>query len=153
MNTHGGDWPSAPAPVVDGDAALLAGLLDAQNHEEDNDEDEQTVPGPANTRESGIGGTSAVGIFPDGRADCGAEDMAGNVWEWCATAYPDYPLPDDLGPETLDTQALIVLRGGSWDWRSITRSLRGALPPRPCRSPRLLRVSGRPFVLLRLVSL
>jgi formylglycine-generating enzyme required for sulfatase activity len=75
------------------------------------------APGPANTEESGIGGTSVVGIFSDGRAGCGAEDMAGNVWEWCATAYRDYPLPDDLGPETLDTLSGIVLRGGSWDYK------------------------------------
>jgi hypothetical protein len=78
-------------------------------------EDEpRAAPGPANTRECGIGTTSVVGIFPDGRAGCGAEDMAGNVWEWCATAYRDYPLLEDLAPETLDTQEIIVLRGGTY---------------------------------------
>lgn len=28
-------------------------------------------------------GTTAVGLFPRGRVECGAIDMAGNVWEWC----------------------------------------------------------------------
>ncbi len=36
-----------------------------------------------NGSEGGIGRTSAVGVFPHGAADCGALDMAGNVWEWC----------------------------------------------------------------------
>ncbi len=72
---------------------------------------------PANTRESKIGDTSVVGIFPAGAADCGAEELAGNVWEWCSTPYQEYPLPADLQPETLDTfnkERTYVLRGGSW---------------------------------------
>ncbi len=72
---------------------------------------------PANTSESGIGGTSVVGIFPHGAAACGAEELAGTVWEWCSTAYQAYPLPADLPPETLDTSKrsrTYVLRGGSW---------------------------------------
>ena len=36
-----------------------------------------------NGSEGGIGRTSAVGVFPHGAADCGALDMAGNLWEWC----------------------------------------------------------------------
>jgi len=39
----------------------------------------------ANIDESAIGGTSVVGIFPHGAAGCGAEEMGGNVWEWCST--------------------------------------------------------------------
>jgi formylglycine-generating enzyme required for sulfatase activity len=57
--------------------------------------------GYANTIESGIGQTSAVGLFPEGASPCGALDMAGNVWEWCADWYGEYR----------DTK---VLRGGSW---------------------------------------
>lgn len=80
---------------------------------------------PANTRESGIGTTSVVGIFPQGAADCGAEELAGNVWEWCSTPYQKYSLPEDLQPETIYTtldhqgrtsvrNRTYVLRGGSW---------------------------------------
>jgi formylglycine-generating enzyme required for sulfatase activity len=38
----------------------------------------------ANTKEGGLGHTTAVGMFPGGAAPCGALDMIGNVWEWCA---------------------------------------------------------------------
>ncbi len=55
-----------------------------------------------NTEESGIKRTSAVGIFPAGESPTGAQDCAGNVWEWCADWY------DKEGN-------FRVLRGGSWD--------------------------------------
>ena len=38
-------------------------------------------------RDTGIGGTSPVGIFPTGDAECGASDMAGNVWEWTSSLW------------------------------------------------------------------
>ena len=65
-----------------------------------------------NTRETGIGQTSAVGIFPNGASPEGVLDMSGNVWEWCLT--------DDENPklraadENLRSDAWRVLRGGSW---------------------------------------
>lgn len=51
---------------------------------------------------TGLGHTSAVGLFPDGRADCGALDLAGNVWEWCENWYDE------------SSESSRVLRGGSW---------------------------------------
>ncbi len=39
----------------------------------------------ANYKETGIGRPAPVGCFPQGRAACGALDLAGNVMEWLAT--------------------------------------------------------------------
>ncbi|MBI2910021.1 MAG: SUMF1/EgtB/PvdO family nonheme iron enzyme [Chloroflexi bacterium] len=62
-----------------------------------------------NTRETGIGQTSAVGLFPDGAAACDALDMAGNVWEWCLNDYRKPEVLDGYG-----TGEWKVLRGGSF---------------------------------------
>jgi len=68
-----------------------------------------------NMGETGIGHPSAVGMFPEGQAKCGALDMAGNVWEWCRTKwredYADYECEVD---DTLEGDDLRVLRGGSF---------------------------------------
>jgi formylglycine-generating enzyme required for sulfatase activity len=72
----------------------------------------------ANVGASGINHPSVVGIFPHGAAACGAEDMAGNVWEWCSTRYVPYPLGADIKPKSfynLTRDRTFVLRGGSWD--------------------------------------
>jgi formylglycine-generating enzyme required for sulfatase activity len=50
--------------------------------------------------ESGAGWTAPVRAHPDGAAPCGAEQLAGNVWEWVSDA------PDDDGWRTV--------RGGSY---------------------------------------
>ena len=43
------------------------------------------VAGICNTVEAGLGVTSPVGLFPSSRQpEHGIEDLAGNVWEWCA---------------------------------------------------------------------
>lgn len=55
----------------------------------------------ANTRESGVGGPTPVGVFVEGESPSGALDMAGNVWEWTASDYD---------PHTK------VLRGGAWNF-------------------------------------
>jgi formylglycine-generating enzyme required for sulfatase activity len=55
-----------------------------------------------------------VGSIPKGASWCGAVDMAGNVWEWCADwtgAYAGLPRDDPPGPEEGEMR---VLRGGAY---------------------------------------
>jgi formylglycine-generating enzyme required for sulfatase activity len=69
-----------------------------------------------NVGDTGIGTTSAVGIFPAGASPYRALDVAGNVLEWVADWYgEDYysqsPTQNPTGP---DFGIAKVLRGGSW---------------------------------------
>lgn len=64
-------------------------------------------PAKANTDETGIGQTSAVGLFPDGVSPCRALDMTGNLWEWCLNRLED-------GSSDLGGTDPRVVRGGSW---------------------------------------
>ncbi len=67
-------------------------------------------PAKGNTRETRIGMTSAVGMFPDGASPVEALEMSGNVWEWCLNEY-EHPERTDIGGT-----ARRVLRGGSFDY-------------------------------------
>lgn len=63
----------------------------------------------ANTSESDLGRAIAVSMYPHGRAECGALDMAGNLYEWCQN--------DRDNPMILDgyrNKKSKVLRGGSF---------------------------------------
>lgn len=80
---------------------------------------------------TGLDQTSAVGLFPamQGAAACGAEDMAGNVWEWGASHLRSYQGYNDLTPAELDGMSedgSRVVRGGSWGHRP--RNCRAASP-------------------------
>ncbi len=61
-----------------------------------------------NVEASGIGQTSAVGLFPEGQSPYGVLDMSGNVFEWCLNL--------EAGPEQIDLASpeRRSLRGGSW---------------------------------------
>lgn len=64
----------------------------------------------ANTSESGIGQTTAVGIFPACRNPAlDLYDLSGNVWEWCRNKYDQ---PTDAAVDKSSESR--TLRGGSW---------------------------------------
>ncbi|MBI3622361.1 MAG: formylglycine-generating enzyme family protein [Nitrospirae bacterium] len=69
-------------------------------------------PKKANTGGSGLNSLAPVGSFPQGRSPYGADDMAGNVWEWTADWYQAYPGSSYQSPAF--GQKTKVLRGGSW---------------------------------------
>jgi len=58
--------------------------------------------------------TAPVGIFPENASWVGALDMAGNVWEWVADWYGDYPSERQENPTGPANGIYRVLRGGSW---------------------------------------
>ena len=70
-----------------------------------------------NSEEAELGAASPVGIFPQGAAEGGIQDMVGNVWEWCRDWYgEDYYAhsQDEHNPTGPDQGRYHVLRGGSW---------------------------------------
>ena len=81
-----------------------------------------------NSSESNLQKTTPVGSYPKGASPYGAMDMAGNVWEWCATQWrKDYPyqLEDEWQTTYLEATAdARVFRGGAW-YRDST-GVRGA---------------------------
>ncbi len=74
------------------------------------------APGYANiketSRDSGpyaVGGTTPVGMYPQGKSPYGVLDMSGNVWEWCLNEHDN---PERTGLTSSEDR---VLRGGSWN--------------------------------------
>jgi formylglycine-generating enzyme required for sulfatase activity len=64
----------------------------------------------ANTGESGIKQITAVGMYPQGVAGCGAYDVIGNLWEWCLN---DFSNISKLNGYSTDSSK--SLRGGSFN--------------------------------------
>lgn len=69
-------------------------------------------PWCANTNESELGRSTAVGMYPAGASPAGALDMAGTVWEWCRNAF-EAPDVEEF-PSAQEHRR--VLRGGSWSF-------------------------------------
>jgi formylglycine-generating enzyme required for sulfatase activity len=66
-----------------------------------------------NTCESRIGTTTPAGAYSSGASACGAQDMAGNVWEWTSSLDTGYPYNAQDGREQTDSAGNRVRRGGS----------------------------------------
>ena len=105
-----------------------------------------------NSSESGVQKTMPVGSYPEGTSPYGALDMAGNVWEWCATQwakpYP-YRLEDEWQTTYLEATAdYRMVRGGSWyqDGTRVRGAYRYNVHPRGRGSIRGLRVASHSLV-------
>jgi len=80
--------------------------------DQDNGWDQTMCANGWNTYAQGGGGPWPVGSFPQGASWCGAQDLAGEIEEWCADWYGDYsstPVTDPIGAGMYH-----VLRGGAW---------------------------------------
>jgi formylglycine-generating enzyme required for sulfatase activity len=89
-------------------------------------------PGRCNSRETNLGGTSAVGRFsPLGDSSHGVGDMAGNVWEWCSSLYLPYPYQARDGREDLAAEGPRAMRGGAFGLRrnKVRCAFRNQAPP------------------------
>jgi formylglycine-generating enzyme required for sulfatase activity len=80
---------------------------------------EEPDPNRANYDETGIGTTSAVGIFPGGETPYGCLDMSGNVWEWCRTKWlGDYEGYEERADHDSEGASPRVVRGGAFGYDS-----------------------------------
>ncbi len=59
--------------------------------------------------------TAPVGSYPSGASWIGALDLAGNVWEWVADWYGEYPAEAQVNPQGPSSGEVRVVRGGAWE--------------------------------------
>lgn len=78
---------------------------------------------PKRTASTG-GGVQVVGDFPAGASRDGVMDLAGNVSEWCADTYRDYPADEAADPLGTQTSPHRVIRGGSWGYYNHSQRVR-----------------------------
>lgn len=93
-----------------------------------------------NTSEGGRRLTTPVDAYPSGASPCGAQDLAGNVWEWVNSGHQPYPYHAHDGREAETSAAETreasdrtsrVIRGGSWRYTAMgaRAAYRGGAPP------------------------
>jgi len=75
----------------------------------------ETARANAYGEEDGHLTSAAAGSYPSGGSPCGAQDMAGNVWEWCADWYDPayYSQGPERNPKGPAEGTRKVVRGGS----------------------------------------
>lgn len=84
------------------------------------------------------GGTTQIGIFPQGISPFGCLDMEGNVFQWCRDQAMPYDVAANRNPTGSTSGPSHVLRGGSWalvrpeSFRVTTRTL--FKPTRPANN-------------------
>jgi formylglycine-generating enzyme required for sulfatase activity len=66
--------------------------------------------------DDGYADNAPVGTYPGGASWCGALEMAGNVREWVADWYGDYPSGRQVNPTGPASGESRVLRGASWNY-------------------------------------
>src|SRR5262249_28917345 len=90
--------------------------------------------------------TTPVGSYPRGTSPCGAQDLAGNVWEWLNSRHQPYPYHASDGREAVATEAQDqtsrAIRGGSWRYTAMgaRAAYRGRAPPDSIYAARGFRV-------------
>jgi formylglycine-generating enzyme required for sulfatase activity len=77
-------------------------------------------PWRANTFESELGRSTAVGMYPAGASRAGVLDMAGTLWEWCVDPFDTSQTARGSWLGRLLSKGTVeedrrVLRGGSWN--------------------------------------
>lgn len=83
-----------------------------QNYPWGEDWDPSQEPWRANTLESDLGRSTAVGLYPAGASTSGILDLSGTLWEWCQNRFD----PPEKVEVTIDAKHTRVLRGGSFSY-------------------------------------
>jgi serine/threonine-protein kinase len=96
--------------------------------------------------DDGYADTAPVGSYPEGASWVGALDLAGNVWEWGADWYEDYPSERQENPSGPSTGDDRVVRGGSSGsfLARVRAASRSPEPPGSSRSSIGFRCVGSP---------
>jgi iron(II)-dependent oxidoreductase len=123
-----GEWEVAAQRVPSPDHDTLHGIMRRYPWGETEPATERA------NMDSRLGGTVPVSAFPGGDSGYGCRQMAGNVWEWTASAFDAYtgfvadPWADYSAPYFDGRHG--VLRGGSWATRdrAAWNSFRGFHP-------------------------
>ncbi len=67
--------------------------------------------------DDGFAETSPVGSYPRGASPFGIDDLAGNIFEWCADYFEAYKGKERTNPRGLSGGMKRIYRGGSWKSR------------------------------------